>query len=112
MKSLGHIIREFGTQCHQHADDIQQCISLLSKLDIAMSVLNQCLKVVISWMKANKLNPDFVKTLLVGGPCAGKMCILPLLDSWIKISQLVLHVLVISQLDYCNTLYIQLHLKF
>ncbi|KAF7238974.1 Myosin-binding protein H, partial [Varanus komodoensis] len=74
----------------------------------AVAVLNRYLAEVMGWMRANKLslNPDKTEVLLVGG--AG-LQLRPYLDEHSLAT--VIHALVTSHLDYCNTLYVELPSK-
>ena len=60
MKLLGGVIQRCGLRCHQYADDTQLYLSFSSNPGEAVAILNQCLSIVMEWMKANKLrlNPD------------------------------------------------------
>lgn len=51
-------------------DDIHYCISIPSKDDEAVEVMNCCLKLVMGWKRANKLklNLDKIEMLLVKTP--------------------------------------------
>ena len=69
MKPLGEVIWRCALRCHQYADDTQLYLSFSSNPGEAVAVLNQCLSMVMDWMRANKLrlNPDKTEVLLVGG---------------------------------------------
>lgn len=72
MKLLGEVIRWSWLSCHQHAKDTRFCLTLPSDAVCGMGAvvdsLNRCQKVVMSWMRANKLmlSSDKMEKLLVG----------------------------------------------
>lgn len=50
------VYEPFGTRCHQYADDIHPYFIVTSELEEAVQVLNQCLDLVVEWMRANELS--------------------------------------------------------
>ena len=85
MKPLGEIIRRHGAGCYQYADDTQIYFSMpltTAAAKDSVSPLNECLEVVMGWMRKNKLklNPEKMELLTVKGPNLGLEVCQPVLD--------------------------------
>uniref|UniRef100_A0A803TXH6 Reverse transcriptase domain-containing protein n=1 Tax=Anolis carolinensis TaxID=28377 RepID=A0A803TXH6_ANOCA len=67
MKRLGEVIRSLGVRCHLYADDTQLYYSFPPKSKEAPRILDECLAIVLGWMRTNKLklNPDKTEVLQV-----------------------------------------------
>uniref|UniRef100_A0A803SUK8 Reverse transcriptase domain-containing protein n=1 Tax=Anolis carolinensis TaxID=28377 RepID=A0A803SUK8_ANOCA len=82
MKPLGEVIQSFGVRCHLYADDTQLYYSFPPNSKEAPRILDQCLAVVMGWMRANKLklNPDKTEVLQVSRMSDRGIGWLPVLD--------------------------------
>lgn len=60
MKLLGAVSRSFGVKCHQYAEDTKLYLSCPSESEEVVKVLDQCMDVVMAWMRAYewKLKPE------------------------------------------------------
>ena len=76
LKPLGKVVRSFGVQCHQYADDTKLYLSFPPNFREAVLVS------VMGWMRANKLkvNPDKTEVLLVSWKADEGIGILLVLD--------------------------------
>ena len=53
MKPLGEVIRRFGLQSQQYADDTQLYISFSTNPGVEVSILNLFLDLIMDWMRIN-----------------------------------------------------------
>lgn len=63
-KPFKEIIDGFGVDCHQYADGRSSSVISLSRSpNDAIEITNQCLTVVVKWLRMNKMkqNPDKTK---------------------------------------------------
>uniref|UniRef100_R4GDH7 Reverse transcriptase domain-containing protein n=1 Tax=Anolis carolinensis TaxID=28377 RepID=R4GDH7_ANOCA len=81
MRPLARLVRSFGLECHQYADDTQLILRMEGRPDSVPDSFHQCLEAVTGWLRASRLrvNPAKTEILWLGRP-GGREIQLPTLD--------------------------------
>uniref|UniRef100_A0A803TD93 Reverse transcriptase domain-containing protein n=1 Tax=Anolis carolinensis TaxID=28377 RepID=A0A803TD93_ANOCA len=81
MRPLARLVRSFGLECHQYADDTQLILRMEGQPDSVPDSFHQCLEAVTGWLRASRLrvNPAKTEILWLGRP-GGREIQLPTLD--------------------------------
>uniref|UniRef100_A0A803SQV2 Reverse transcriptase domain-containing protein n=1 Tax=Anolis carolinensis TaxID=28377 RepID=A0A803SQV2_ANOCA len=81
MRPLARLVRSFGLECHQYADDTQLILRMEGQPDSVPDSFHQCLEAVTGWLRASRLrvNPAKTEILWLGRP-GGREIQLPNLD--------------------------------
>uniref|UniRef100_A0A803TXA2 Reverse transcriptase domain-containing protein n=1 Tax=Anolis carolinensis TaxID=28377 RepID=A0A803TXA2_ANOCA len=76
MRPLARLVRSFGLECHQYADDTQLILRMEGRSDSVPDSFHQCLEAVTGWLR---VNPAKTEILWLGRP-GGREIQLPTLD--------------------------------
>uniref|UniRef100_A0A803TEE6 Reverse transcriptase domain-containing protein n=1 Tax=Anolis carolinensis TaxID=28377 RepID=A0A803TEE6_ANOCA len=73
MRPLARLVRSFGLECHQYADDTQLILRMEGQPDSVPDSFHQCLEAVTGWLRASRLrvNPAKTEILWLGRPGGG-----------------------------------------
>uniref|UniRef100_A0A803SMB9 Reverse transcriptase domain-containing protein n=1 Tax=Anolis carolinensis TaxID=28377 RepID=A0A803SMB9_ANOCA len=81
MQPLAQLVRDFGLECYQYADDTQLVLKMEGQPESVPDSFHQCLEAIIGWLRSSSLrvNPAKTEFLWLGRPGSGDIQ-LPTLD--------------------------------